>query len=505
MFGNGTTTYHAPRPAFSATGGRAPAYLDNDALAHAWAHMSQDWGRSGNGNFYFEGPALYSYGAHYIAGFRLLPDDGDRHGGVALLNADKSSISTERQKSHARAASRHMTQYHVPALTDLARYLPRSNRAPSEFEAGRIAAYVADNIRSLDTPAAVYLLNLSGQVRATVANVERMKAKAEAAAAMRAARKEADADKESREYGKRLIANFKDEPAVSERLADFAARVKRSGHTYDFDSLLKRARKAHKAHSKAGNVRLKAAIWQIVKRVDAERVAALSAWKAAHKNDTTRRKAKEFRRFAARHAAGERLAVYEFSQWAAACEWLLSYAPGLNRARAALSQTRLDICARHAEACEIERIERQAKREKEAAEKHAKQVETRRAWLAGETPRTAGYGLTDLKGRALVRAVGVTWQAGEIVAGTLETSMGASVPLLEAIKVFRMVKLCRERGQGWKRNGARLPVGAFQVDFIDAAGNFKAGCHDFSFDEIARLAALLNLSEIPAGDTTNHA
>lgn len=45
----------------------------------------------------------------------------------------------------------------------------------------------------------------------------------------------------------------------------------------------------------------------------------------------------------------------------------------------------------------------------------------------------------------------------------------------------------------------------FQVDFIDAAGNFKAGCHDFSFDEIARLAALLNLSEIPAGDTTNHA
>ena len=81
---------------------------------------------------------------------------------------------------------------------------------------------------------------------------------------------------------------------------------------------------------------------------------------------------------------------------------------------------------------------------------------------------------------------------------TLETSQGASVPLAHAIKVFRFVKLCRERGQAWHRNGKTVRVGHFQVDSIDAAGNFKAGCHDFTWPEVERVARLAGVADSEA-------
>jgi hypothetical protein len=41
----------------------------NAQLAHVWAQQRQSAGRSANGNFYFEGPCLYSYGARADAGW----------------------------------------------------------------------------------------------------------------------------------------------------------------------------------------------------------------------------------------------------------------------------------------------------------------------------------------------------------------------------------------------------------------------------------------------------
>ena len=122
----------------------------------------------------------------------------------------------------------------------------------------------------------------------------------------------------------------------------------------------------------------------------------------------------------------------------------------------------------------------------------------RESWLAGETG--ARWRGQDADGRAYVRAVGVERdESGAIVRGTLETSQGAKVPLAEAVRVFRFVKLCRDRGQAWHRNGQRIPVGGFQVDEITESGDFRAGCHAFAWAEIARLADSLGLAEI-AGD-----
>ena len=45
------------------------ARYSNDMVAHVWAQMNKDSGDSNNGQFYFRGPRLYSYGSHFVAGF----------------------------------------------------------------------------------------------------------------------------------------------------------------------------------------------------------------------------------------------------------------------------------------------------------------------------------------------------------------------------------------------------------------------------------------------------
>jgi hypothetical protein len=84
----------------------------------------------------------------------------------------------------------------------------------------------------------------------------------------------------------------------------------------------------------------------------------------------------------------------------------------------------------------------------------------------------------DDEGGALVRING----------DTLQTSLGAEVPLDHAVKVFRRVAMCKSAGHEWHRNGQTIRVGLFQVDKILADGTFFAGCHRFSWSEIESAA-----------------
>ena len=84
----------------------------------------------------------------------------------------------------------------------------------------------------------------------------------------------------------------------------------------------------------------------------------------------------------------------------------------------------------------------------------------------------------------------------------LETSQLASVPLSHAVRVFQFVKLCRERGEAWQRNGKTLRVGHFQVDRVEIDGSFRAGCHFIQWSEIERVARKHGLFDVDAIDTT---
>lgn len=78
----------------------------------------------------------------------------------------------------------------------------------------------------------------------------------------------------------------------------------------------------------------------------------------------------------------------------------------------------------------------------------------------------------------------------------LETSQGASVPWDHAVKAFRFIKLCRERGEQWETNGRVIRVGHFQIDCITAQGDMRAGCHTFEWAEIERLARVEGVFDV---------
>jgi hypothetical protein len=83
----------------------------------------------------------------------------------------------------------------------------------------------------------------------------------------------------------------------------------------------------------------------------------------------------------------------------------------------------------------------------------------------------------------------------------LQTAHGASVPLAHAIRAFRFIKLCKERGEGWQRNGHSVRVGHFTLDRINPDGSFVAGCHKFSWAEVQRVAQLAKVADIAPEDT----
>ena len=147
-------------------------------------------------------------------------------------------------------------------------------------------------------------------------------------------------------------------------------------------------------------------------------------------------------------------------------------------ALADLSQRAADMAKREREAQKAAAVER--------AQREAAQRELDAGDFAAWQAREAGsrcpysYSRTTTGGAYLRRSPN-----GE----SLETSQGASVPWDHALKAFRFVKLVRERGEPWARNGRQVRVGHYQLDRIEASGDFKAGCHFIEWAQIEVLAA----------------
>jgi len=83
--------------------------MNNSTVAHEWANQTRE-GRRGS-NFYFEGPRLYSYGAHFVVG--VIADT--KAGRCALFNSRRYSQSTAIHQSRARGAASHLIRFTVPA------------------------------------------------------------------------------------------------------------------------------------------------------------------------------------------------------------------------------------------------------------------------------------------------------------------------------------------------------------------------------------------------------
>lgn len=162
-------------------------------------------------------------------------------------------------------------------------------------------------------------------------------------------------------------------------------------------------------------------------------------------------------------------------------------------AREAKRNTPAEIAKR-----EKDRLAREERARRAAELERAEGAERIAAWRRGEPVALRHGERIDDAGGALLRVKG----------DALETSLGVKVPLREAVRVFRFVKLCR-RGDElpadepniiWKRNGANVPVGHFQVDWISATGTFRAGCHLIHWSEIESAAKAAGVIDAEPSD-----
>ena len=82
--------------------------FSNQELFHIYASGAQEYGRSANGNVYFENGVLYSYGKHFPIALE--------YGGKYLFTRDSYSVTTSKHVSQARSALRHRDCIELPAL-----------------------------------------------------------------------------------------------------------------------------------------------------------------------------------------------------------------------------------------------------------------------------------------------------------------------------------------------------------------------------------------------------
>lgn len=85
--------------------------FDNNMLAHVWAQRSQPYGKTSNGNFYFDAGTLYSYGSHFKVAKFVANAKGETC--AVLFNSRTYSMSTSRHQRLARNAVRGLN---LPAI-----------------------------------------------------------------------------------------------------------------------------------------------------------------------------------------------------------------------------------------------------------------------------------------------------------------------------------------------------------------------------------------------------
>jgi hypothetical protein len=79
-------------------------------VIHKWANETQEEGRNAQGNVFFNGKSLFSYGTHYEMGRHVEGRKGEK---VVFLNVEGSSVTTSKHKSWTHQAVVHFTNFMV--------------------------------------------------------------------------------------------------------------------------------------------------------------------------------------------------------------------------------------------------------------------------------------------------------------------------------------------------------------------------------------------------------
>jgi hypothetical protein len=422
--------------------------FDNHMTAHVWAQGSQYEGRSHNGNFYFEGPRLYSYGSHYVAAY-LLPN------GDALVNDTTYSVSTTRHTSYAMRAVRGRA-LRVPNLTELVRYFPcfhdDTTWKPNKT---RIAELLEKRAASMSESAVSAILEFIGS-RANAQNIIDRSLQNEA-------QRKAKRDKELRDFHANKARQFAS--LSDDEIANRLGRIESDWR----DKLEDESKVAYRALREA-----KARNWNRV-------AEGVSSYRSAIRDRIAERE--KARKHRERNGLTiDAIKMVKFPSGSGDIHAGASYLAKDGRFLSDATRDELKTLARYAFASS------EFKRAMAARKKRIDNETAFNEWMNGERASFPyGYGARDNKGSVYMRVVG----------DELQTSMGARVPLRHAKRAYRMALWCRDNGRDWKRNGATIRVGMFQVDRIDTEGNMIAGCHRLSLERMKECAGIAGIELEP--------
>lgn len=443
-----------------------------DEVFHIWAHQAAPTGRRGDGRVYFHGRILYSYGSHFALGI-IMPDR------VALLNSDGYSVSTGKHKSQTLRAvpGRY---FYVPNLTEAAHTIAgigddvASGRKRDDGLASRLRRFVVARALALSDEAAIYLLNLIGAARSWPKIKREAQAEAAAAAARKAKRDAAENLAAAKKWA--AVSPGMLQLEIAAALGRWHPKARDDFESIKLENLAKELHRA--ARALKAFPRFKALVWAHYQAVRA-RMSHID--KTAEK----RRMRLAFRQNRMTFDGEDLRTASDWERGAAAGQRLLDFM-GTYRGGRFLSEAKRALIAGNVAKMREKAADMRRQEERERFEKAAAD---RATWLAGGRP--AGYvRLSDDRGGALLRVNG----------SDLETSHGARVPLDHAIRAFRFVKLCRESGKGWNRNGRTLRVGHYTVDRIEPSGDFVAGCHRIHWQECERIARAIGAFEAAPSD-----
>ncbi len=491
---------------------------NHDETAHVWASQSQESGRAPDGRMFFDGRALYSYGRHFVLGYVT------ERGKIVLLNSDSYSVSTGKHKTITWRATSHYRQFDVPGLTDFVRQLENFGRpgqvldgsawreeTPAEVKArdvSRVVAHVRAN-PGMNAEAGAYLFQLAGARDGAKVFAATLARKARETAASEA-RGRREAHKQGLGFARDILAMPVATLPRELRSRDSVVRIDRGTynyrtgtrrpdkvkHTGRLADFLATARTAHAAAKAEGWSKARVSrLWGVV-TLARDILATRAASHAVFENNRNRRAYVRGIRQAIAGRGG--VATVEWS--ATAYDQAASYAVWLGDTLPRKSEMGQTRAARLYALADDWRAKRDAMREAEARERLERERAAREAWQRGEPG--ARFRSTDAQGRAYIRAIDVTRdETGAITGGDIETSQGAYVPLPHAVRAFRFLKLCHDRGQGWKANGRTLPVGHYRVSEVEPDGSFVAGCHRIGWAEVERVALQLGIFEAPADES----
>lgn len=567
---------------------RTRQVFPRDTVAHMWAHRAQDSARDSSGNFFFNGPTLYSYGSHFAIAHILSEECGPDLAGRVLWNDATYSNTTSKMQSIAwRALTRQQRDdvLRMPSTIGMGRNVDPHNidRALREKRLPDVAPLLIARVVEC-----IAQLPRKKRDGGPFCELIREARKAETLA-------QSFYKRAGRKYPLPAIGDIPtDKPAFlawvkgyasTKMRADYAAKMAEAKHYADqartsaaecgdgfpyvqhapgcqwearnvvagtYDAAQRASRAALDAAGIYANLNegKKSAAAEKIKRDMAPLVALFAdrrqEFEKAEKRDRliydirqaalTARSVRQHpvialgsrrRYFADMESLAERATEYgidpasvyglmaaRLSRIGAAmsarnaCDEMhteysaaLSFAgrfPGdaLRHAEAAIRKSefigRLDIADKlraHLAPKMSDTLARAtALRDEMKAAIVARNAETLRAWLSGESNTRPAY-----------EAGTYARMRGDVI----ETTRGASVPIEHACRLSRLYAVVvRRGGQEW-RDGAGPMVGHYRVNKIGADGSLIIGCHEFDAAESARLHALLQACEACAKVTAD--